>query len=98
MHSVALRADVCLHWCHHRCQTCPQAFCEDCLPDGEIDAIGDVLPEFAVLGYMAKSNAYYIRCHDCHEHFRENPSDWQAWQKEMRETEAKLEAMSANDI
>jgi SWI/SNF-related matrix-associated actin-dependent regulator of chromatin subfamily A member 5 len=29
----------------YRCQTCPQAFCEDCLPEGDIDAIGDVLPE-----------------------------------------------------
>lgn len=31
-----------------RCQTCPQAFCEDCLPDGELDAVGDVLPELYV--------------------------------------------------
>lgn len=32
----------------NRCQTCPQAFCEDCLPQGEIDAVGDVLPELYV--------------------------------------------------
>ena len=31
-----------------RCQTCPQAFCEDCLPQGNIDAVGDVLPELYV--------------------------------------------------
>lgn len=32
----------------YRCQTCPNAFCEDCLPPGEIDAIGDTLPELYV--------------------------------------------------
>lgn len=32
----------------NRCQTCPQAFCEDCLPQGDIDAVGDVLPELYV--------------------------------------------------
>ena len=31
-----------------RCQTCPQAFCEDCLPEDDIDAIGDTLPELFV--------------------------------------------------
>ena len=32
----------------YRCQTCPQAFCEDCLPEEDIDAIGDTLPELFV--------------------------------------------------
>ena len=32
----------------YRCQTCPQAFCEDCLPEDDIDAIGDTLPELFV--------------------------------------------------
>ena len=31
-----------------RCQTCPQAFCEDCLPEDDIDAIGETLPELFV--------------------------------------------------
>lgn len=31
-----------------RCQTCPQAFCEDCLPEDDIDAIGDTIPELSV--------------------------------------------------
>lgn len=48
----------------------------------------------ALLGYYDKPNAYYIRCHDCHEHFLEAPEVWESWQKEMRETQAKLEAMS----
>lgn len=33
----------------YRCQTCPQAFCEDCLPEDDIDAIGDTLPELFVV-------------------------------------------------
>ncbi|KAG6816477.1 hypothetical protein H0H87_005764 [Tephrocybe sp. NHM501043] len=28
-----------------RCRTCPQAFCDDCLPEGDLSAIGDTLPE-----------------------------------------------------
>lgn len=36
----------------HRCQTCEQAFCEDCLPSDDIDAIGDVLPELCVLSFV----------------------------------------------
>jgi SWI/SNF-related matrix-associated actin-dependent regulator of chromatin subfamily A member 5 len=35
-----------------RCQTCTQSFCEDCLPEGELDAIGDVLPELYVLALI----------------------------------------------
>ncbi|KAH7927010.1 hypothetical protein BV22DRAFT_1007877 [Leucogyrophana mollusca] len=70
--------------------TCPQAFCEDCMPGGEIDAIGDVLPEFVVLGYGATSTAYYIRCHDCHAHWKAHPEAWKEWEVEMKETEEKL--------
>ncbi|KDQ50600.1 hypothetical protein JAAARDRAFT_63080 [Jaapia argillacea MUCL 33604] len=76
-----------------RCQTCTQAFCEDCLPDGDLDAVGDTLPEFRLLGYGESTNAYYIRCQDCHERFEEDPEVWKSWQEEMRETEKKLEAM-----
>ncbi|OCH88895.1 hypothetical protein OBBRIDRAFT_733561 [Obba rivulosa] len=76
-----------------RCQTCPQAFCEDCLPPGDLDAVGDVLPELLLLGYGPCTSAYYIRCHDCHAQWDRNPKLWQAWQKEMKETQTKLEAM-----
>lgn len=76
-----------------RCQTCPQAFCEDCMPGGEIDAVGEVLPEFVLLGYGATSTAYYIRCHECHEHWEKEPRAWKAWEEEMAETQAKLESL-----
>ncbi|KAF8884532.1 P-loop containing nucleoside triphosphate hydrolase protein [Infundibulicybe gibba] len=69
-----------------RCRTCPQAFCEDCLPPGELDAIGDSLPELYLLGYGAKPNAYYIRCDDCCQHFSSNPDLWEEWQADLRAT------------
>lgn len=44
--SVKLRSD---RICNEpRCQTCPQAFCEDCLHPGPLDAVGDNLPELYV--------------------------------------------------
>ncbi|EJU00608.1 hypothetical protein DACRYDRAFT_80834, partial [Dacryopinax primogenitus] len=48
-----------------RCATCSHAFCEDCLPEGELDAIGDTIPQLAGLGYTNQSLAFYIRCNDC---------------------------------
>jgi hypothetical protein len=60
------------------CQTCPGAWCEDCFESisggvggdagsgqGEIEAVGDVLPELALLGFGAKSQAFWIRCAEC---------------------------------
>lgn len=79
-----------------RCQTCPQAFCEDCLPNDDFDAVGDVLPEFLLLGLGQQNTAYYIRCHDCHAHFKEDPAVWEAWQEEMKETQAKLKSLEAS--
>ncbi|KAI0945925.1 hypothetical protein AcV7_010039 [Taiwanofungus camphoratus] len=76
-----------------RCQTCPQAFCEDCLPDGDIDAVGDTLPEFLLLGFGARTTAYYIRCNDCRRRFAEDPQLWEAWQGEVRDVQARLDAL-----
>jgi len=75
-----------------RCQTCPKAFCEDCLPAGDIDAVGDTLPEFILLGFGAQRTAYYIRCHECHALWDQDPTAWKAWEEEMAETQQKLEA------
>jgi len=73
-----------------RCQTCAQAFCEDCLPEDDIDAIGDTLPEFLLLGYRASPTVYFIRCHDCQSDFARDPAIWKTWQQEFAETEEKL--------
>ncbi|KZO91803.1 hypothetical protein CALVIDRAFT_557967 [Calocera viscosa TUFC12733] len=48
-----------------RCATCSNAFCEDCLPEGELDAIGDSIPQFTALRYNTSKGAYYIRCDEC---------------------------------
>lgn len=34
-----------LNFARRSCQTCPSAFCEDCLPPGDIDAVGPTIPE-----------------------------------------------------
>ncbi|TFK65861.1 hypothetical protein BDN72DRAFT_800724 [Pluteus cervinus] len=73
-----------------RCRTCPSAFCEDCLPSGELDAVGDSVPEFEALGYRQQDNAYFIRCQECLDFFVQNPSAWEEWQEEFREAEKKL--------
>lgn len=73
-----------------RCQTCPKAFCEDCLPEGDLDAVGDVLPEFLLLGYGAQTTAYYIRCHSCHAYWAEHP---ETKEEEMVEIQQKIEAL-----
>ncbi|GAA5887357.1 hypothetical protein JCM6882_002504 [Rhodosporidiobolus microsporus] len=74
-----------------RCQTCPSAFCEDCFSalgeEGEIEAVGDALPEFLLLGYGKRAQAYYIRCADCVSHFKENPDEYQQWRKEQDKIE-----------
>lgn len=43
-----------------RCQVCDVSLCEDCLGTEEIEAIGDVLPEFLVLQYGRRAQAYYM--------------------------------------
>ncbi|KAI0086882.1 SNF2 family N-terminal domain-containing protein [Irpex rosettiformis] len=76
-----------------RCRTCPQAYCEDCLPQGDIHAIGDTLPEMLVLGYGEKTGAYYIQCYGCLERFETEPMYKKQWEGEFREAEEKLAAM-----
>jgi hypothetical protein len=49
-----------------------------------------------LLGFYAKDSAYYIRCHGCRQRFLEDPKLWEAWQEEMRETEAKLQSLRAS--
>lgn len=74
-----------------RCRTCPQAFCEDCLPDEKFEPIGDELPEYLLLGYGSAENAYYIYCPDCIEQRQEEPAWWETWQQEFQEKQRKWE-------
>lgn len=52
------RADFWRAW--NSCQVCDVSLCEDCLGDEEIEAVGDTLPEFLVLGYGKRAQAYYM--------------------------------------
>lgn len=46
-----------------RCTGCMTSYCEDCLPQDEIEGLGRYKP-FEELGYISKQ-AYYIRCPVC---------------------------------
>ena len=43
-----------------RCEACPKAFCEDCLPD-DAQIITDN-PHFAPLGYVRQKSACFVTC------------------------------------
>lgn len=79
--------------CLHSCQTCPQAFCEDCLPFNEITALGSTIPEFKVCSFPAQTSSYFIRCVECLELFEEQPELWQGWLQEWEEAEARIKLM-----
>jgi SWI/SNF-related matrix-associated actin-dependent regulator of chromatin subfamily A member 5 len=46
-----------------------------------------------LLGYGENQQAYFIRCQDCQERFAEYPEEWKLWEKEMQETERKLQSL-----
>lgn len=75
------------------CQTCPQAFCEDCLPFSQITPLGSTIPEFEACSYPPQAGAYYVRCVDCLELFEEQPEVLEGWQQEWAEAEAKVKMM-----
>lgn len=66
----------------YRCQTCSDAYCEDCLPEEDFHPVGEAIPEFILLGYGPISSAYYIRCVECIKHFKANPETLQMWEEE----------------
>ena len=43
-----------------------------------------------LVGYGAKSHAYYIYCDECHQQFEEDPEYWCQWREEFDETDRKL--------
>jgi SWI/SNF-related matrix-associated actin-dependent regulator of chromatin subfamily A member 5 len=64
----------------YRCRWCPQGFCEDCLDWDNAQLVGENLPEFEVLGEGPTAGGFYVKCHDCVEHCREN-DEQRAWVK-----------------
>ncbi|KAH7108237.1 SNF2 family N-terminal domain-containing protein [Auriculariales sp. MPI-PUGE-AT-0066] len=75
----------------YRCRTCPNAFCEACLPPrSEWQAVGDELPEFLILGYHATEGAFFIQCNECLEEFEKRPEVKRDWEQEWALAQAKL--------
>jgi len=57
-----------------RCRNCFIGKCGDCLDFDKAVLIGETIPEYEVLGYQTKSNAWYIECEGCVEEKRINPA------------------------
>ncbi len=49
----------------YRCRWCPQAFCEDCLRWDMVELVGDILPEFELLGEGHMAGGFYVKCPTC---------------------------------
>ncbi|KAK2627673.1 hypothetical protein QTJ16_002319 [Diplocarpon rosae] len=60
----------------YRCRWCEKAYCEDCLDFDQTILIGNTLMEYDLLNYSEATNAFYIQCHSCTEHFKEIPKDY----------------------
>ncbi|KAK6007941.1 hypothetical protein QM012_004755 [Aureobasidium pullulans] len=50
----------------YRCRWCHKGFCEDCL-DPNSKLLGETMPEYEVLNFAPKRNAWYIHCTECQE-------------------------------
>ena len=56
----------------YRCRWCERGYCEDCLDFNKTTLLGDNLKEYDVLGYPAVTQAFYMSCPACKDHFEEN--------------------------
>lgn len=59
----------------YRCRWCERAYCEDCIDFDETKLIGNTLMEYELLGYPEMTQAFYIQCKHCTDHFKELPQD-----------------------
>ncbi|EMC91705.1 hypothetical protein BAUCODRAFT_79168 [Baudoinia panamericana UAMH 10762] len=59
----------------YRCRWCERGYCEDCLDFDNSILIGDTMPEYEMLGFGARSQAYYVECSDCIEHWKEDEAN-----------------------
>jgi hypothetical protein len=50
------------------CQSCPSAFCGDCLPSKDVRFLGNNVPRFEKLGRKSNNLYYYIHCSKQCEH------------------------------
>ncbi|KAJ7157151.1 P-loop containing nucleoside triphosphate hydrolase protein [Mycena filopes] len=76
-----------------RCQTCPQAYCTDCVPWDDIKFVGDSIPEFVIRKFGKKDGAHFIRCTDCCEQEQLDPKWAAEWEKEIAEAQRLVDLM-----
>lgn len=57
----------------YRCRWCEKGHCEDCLDWNKARLVGETLPEFEVLGFENKKNAWFVECHACVAELETNP-------------------------
>lgn len=70
-----------------RCRWCENGFCEDCLDWDEAKLVGHTLPEFELLGFGRVTQAFYIECQHCVEHWKTHPFE----KKEVEEQKVRIE-------
>lgn len=46
----------------YRCQSCPNAWCPDCLPNEPHRYLGENIPRFEKLGFTGNARFFYIHC------------------------------------
>lgn len=46
----------------YRCQSCPNAWCPDCLPNEPYRYLGENVPRFEKLGFTGNARYFYIHC------------------------------------
>lgn len=80
----------------YRCRWCERAFCEDCLDWEKTEVIGENLLEYELLSYPEITQAFYIQCHTCTEHFAENPNDRALCTLMANQTEKEHERLFGN--
>lgn len=56
----------------YRCRWCERGYCEDCLDWDKTDLLGENLKEYELLGFPAITQAFYIKCPNCHDHHQED--------------------------
>ena len=82
----------------YRCRWCQHGYCEDCLDWDHVNPLGETLPEYELLGYQSKNNAWFVECPDCIKHWTTDPEDRVAVDEERkriaREYEAYMAAMA----
>ncbi|KAF8204452.1 P-loop containing nucleoside triphosphate hydrolase protein [Mycena galopus ATCC 62051] len=76
-----------------RCQTCPQAFCTDCIEWDRITMLGDTVPELVLRKFGKKDSIFWIRCTECCEHAKTEPEWAASWESEIAESQRLVSLM-----